>query len=84
MALHLEWKPSESPALSTRQVTVLERLWCLAGLAPMPGYDGVFLAIAASSDSGLVHTLSSVDLDDAESVAYAVSALLQWRKRVMD
>ncbi len=51
---------------------------------PMSGYEGVFLVAAVSSDSGLVQTLSSVDLDDSESVANAVAALLQWRQRVMD
>jgi ribosome maturation factor RimP len=56
----------------------------MAGLMPMPGYAGVFLVAAVSSDSGLVETLSSVDLDDSESVANAVSDLLRWRKRVME
>ena len=73
-----------SPGLTALELTALERLWEIAGLMPMSGYEGVFLVAAVSSDSGPVQTLSSVDLDDSESVTNAVAALLQWRQRVMD
>ena len=84
MTLHLRRRSACSPGLTAFQLTALARLWEIAGLMPMSGYEGVFLVAAVSSDSGLVHTLSSVDLDDSESVANAVAALLQWRQRVKD
>ncbi len=84
MTLYLRRRSAYTTGLIPCQLTALERVWEIAGLMPMPGYEGVFLVAAVSSDSGLVQTLSSVDLDDSESVANAVAALLQWRKRVMD
>jgi hypothetical protein len=67
MTLHLRRRSAYSTGLTACQLTALERVWEVAGLMPMPGYEGVFLVAAVSSDSGLVKTLSSVDLDDSES-----------------
>ena len=82
MTLHLETPSARLTSLSTRQLAALQRVWQTAGLPPTSGYEAAFLAAAVTSDPALVETLSSVDLDDAQSVANAVATLLQWRRRV--
>jgi hypothetical protein len=84
MTLYLRRRSAYPAGLTASQLTALARVWEMAGLMPMGGYERVFLVAAVSSSSGLVETLSSVDLDDSESAANAVSDLLQWRQRVMD
>ena len=82
MTLHLEAPSARLTSLSTRQLAALQRVWQTAGLPPTYGYEAAFLAVAVTSDPALVETLSSIDLDDAQSVANAVVTLLQWRRRV--
>ena len=84
MTLYLRRRSAYPAGLTASQLIALERVWEMAGMMPMKGYERVFLVAAVSADPGLVETLSSVDLNDSESVANAVSDLLQWSKRVMD
>jgi hypothetical protein len=62
----------------------MEQIWDIAVLRAMAGYERVFVLDAISSDSGLLQTLSVLDLDDPESVRSAVTSVLHWRKCVMD
>ena len=72
---------ARSASLTSAQLATVQRLWHIAGLPPVSGYGIALLAIVVASDPTLVDMLSSVDFDDAGSVADSVEALLQWRQR---
>ena len=81
MTTSLEATPTRSASLTTSQLESVQRVWHLAGLPPTSGYAATFLAMTVSSDPTLAATLTTVDFDDAESVANAVAQLLQWRRQ---
>lgn len=81
MTIHLEAPPARSTLLTTTQLETVQRVWDIAGFPPISGYATAFLAAAAANDVTLSPALTTVDLDDADSVADAVGALLQWRQR---
>jgi hypothetical protein len=81
MTLPLEVPSARSASLTSPQLASLQRIWHIAGLAPVSGYGTVVLAIAVASDWTLADMLASVDFDNAGSVADAVEAVLQWRQR---
>ena len=66
---------ARSASLTSSQLATLNRLWHIAGLAPVSGYGTALLAIAVASDPTLADMLSSVDFDHAGSVADAVEGL---------
>jgi hypothetical protein len=76
----LEVRFARSASLTSPQLVTMQRLWHIAALPPVSGYGRTFLAVAATSDPALAN-MSSVDFDNAGSVAGAVDALLQWRQR---
>jgi hypothetical protein len=82
MTLLLETPSVRSARLTSSQLATVQRLWRIAGLPPVSGYASTFLAIAVASDTTLANMLSSVDFDNAGSVADAVDALLQRRQRM--
>jgi hypothetical protein len=84
MTLHLRLTSSALNGLSTRQLAALEQIWEITGLPPAAGYERVVLGAAVGSDCGLLETLSSLDLDASEAVAFAVAALRQWRTRAVE
>lgn len=59
----------------------MQRVWGIAGLPPTSGYASTFVVMAVATDQTLVATLTTVQLDNADSVANAVEQLLQWRQR---
>ena len=69
-----------SASLTTSHLETVQRVWRIAGLPPTSGYAATFLAIAVATDQTLAATLTTVDFDDADSVANAVEELLQWRQ----
>ena len=81
MTVSLEATPTRSASLTTSQLASVQRVWHIAGLPPASGYAAAFLAMAVASDQTLAATLTTVDFDDADSVANAISALLQWRQQ---
>ena len=83
MTVSLDVPSARSATLTTQQLATLQRLWHIAGLPPVLGYGTAVLAISAASDRTLADMLSSVDFDNAGSVADAVEALLQWRQRTI-
>jgi hypothetical protein len=80
MTISLEAPPTRSASLTTSQLESVQRVWHIAGLPPTSGYSATFLAKAVASNQTLAATLTTVDFDDAESVAIAVEELLQWRQ----
>ena len=82
VTFHLETPYARVASLTTRQLAALQRVWQTAGLPPTSGYETAIVAVAVTYDPTLVEVLSSVDLDDTQSVADAVANLLQWRRRV--
>jgi hypothetical protein len=81
MTLMPEVPSARSATLTSAQLTTVQRLWHIAGLPPVSGYEIALLAIAVASDPTLADMLPSVDFDNADSVADSVQALLQWRQR---
>ena len=81
MTVSLEVPSARSASLTTQQLATLQRLWHIAGLTPVSGYGTALLATAVAFDPTLTDMLSSVDFDNAGSVADAVEAVLQWRQR---
>ncbi len=81
MSVPLEVPAARSASLTSLQLATLQRLWHIAGLPPVSGYGTALVAIAAAADAALSNTLSSVALDNADSVADAIETLLQWRQR---
>jgi hypothetical protein len=81
MTFPLEVPSARSASLTSAQLATLQRLCHLAGLPPVSGYGTALLAAAVASDPTLADMLSSVDFDNAGSVADAVGAVLQWRQR---
>jgi hypothetical protein len=77
----LEVRFARSASLTSSQLVTMQRLWHIAALPPVSGYGSTFLAVAATSDPTLADMSSSVDFDNACSLARAVDALLQWRQR---
>ena len=67
--------------MTTSQLESVQRVWQVAGLPPTSGYAATFLAMAVASNPAFATTLTTVDFDDAESVANAVEELLQWRQQ---
>jgi hypothetical protein len=66
--------------LTTSHLETVQRVWRIAGLPPTYGYAATFLAIAVATDQTLAARLTTVDFDDADSLANAVEELLQWRQ----
>ena len=81
MTLLPEAPATRSASLTSAQLATLQRLWHLAGLPPVSGYGTALLASAVASAPTLADMLSSVDLDNADSIADAVEGLLRWRQR---
>jgi hypothetical protein len=81
MTISLEAPPTRSASLTTSQLESVQRVWRIAGLPPTSGYAVTFLAMAVAANQTLAETLTTVDFDDAESVANAVEELLQWRQQ---
>ena len=74
---------ARSASLTSQQLATLQLLWHVAGLPPVLGYGTALLAMSVASDRTLADMLSSVDFDNAGSVADAIEALLQWRQRTI-
>ena len=83
MTVSLDVPSARSASLTSQQFATLQLLWHVAGLPPVLGYGTAILAMSVASDRTLPDMLSSVDFDNAGSVADAVEALLQWRKRTI-
>jgi hypothetical protein len=81
MTLLPEVPSARSASLTSAQLATLQRLWHIAGLTPVSGYGTALLATAVAFAPTLADMLSSVDFDNAGSVADAVEALLQWCQR---
>jgi hypothetical protein len=81
MTIHLEASPCRSANLTPSQLQTVRQVWDFAGLPPTSGYATAFLAAAGATDITVRTALTSVDLDNADSVADAVAVLLQWRLR---
>jgi hypothetical protein len=81
VTISLEAQPARPATLTTSQLDALVDLWRLAELAPVTGYGISILAMAGASNQALADALTSVDLDDTDSVRSAVKALLQWRQK---
>ena len=81
MTISLEAPPTRSTSLTTPPLESVQRVWHVAGLPPTSGYAATFLALAVASNPTLAATLTTVNFDDAESVANAVATLLQWRQQ---
>ena len=75
--------PNRTATLTSQQLATLQLLWHVAGLPPVLGYGTAVLAMCVASDRTLPEMLSSVDFDNAGSVADAIEALLQWRQRTI-
>lgn len=71
----VEATATQPRSLTTSQLDVLLRVWRLAGWLPASGYELVLMAAIVAANGPLTATLTSVDFDDASSVANAVSAL---------
>ena len=74
---------ARSANLTSQQLATLQLLWHVAGLPPVLGYGTAILAMSVASDRTLADMLSSLDFDNAGSVADAVEALLEWRQRTI-
>jgi hypothetical protein len=61
--------------LTTSQLEMVQRVWQLAGWPPLSGYGIVALGATVAVNGPLAATLTSVDFDDASSVANAVRVL---------
>jgi hypothetical protein len=61
---------------------MVQRVWQLAGWPPVSGYGMVALAATVSANGSLTATLTSVEFDDASSVAKAVKALHDSREHM--
>jgi hypothetical protein len=83
MTASLEVQSARPASLTSQQLATLQLLWHVAGLPPVLGYGTAVLAMSVASDRTLADMLSSVDFDNAASVADAVEALLQWRLRTI-
>jgi hypothetical protein len=83
MRVPLEVPSARSASLTTQQLATLQHLWHIAGLPPVLGYGTAVLALSVASDRTLGDVLSSVDFDNAGSVADGVEAVLQWRQRTI-
>jgi hypothetical protein len=80
MTVSLEAPPAQSASLTTSHLEAVQRVWRIAGLPPTAGYAATLLAIAVATNKTLAATLTTVNFDDADSVANAVEELLQWRQ----
>jgi hypothetical protein len=83
MTVSPEVQSARPASLTSQQLATLQLLWHVAGLPPVLGYGTAVLAMSVASDRTLADMLSSVDFDNAASVAGAVEALLQWRLRTI-
>jgi hypothetical protein len=83
MTVSLDVPSARSASLTSPQLATLQLLWHGAGLPPVLGYGIAVLAMSVAADRTFADMLSSVDFDDARSVADAVEALLQWRQRTI-
>ena len=81
MTVSLEAPPAPSASLTTSQLEAVQRVWDIAGLPPTSGYAATFLALAVATNPTLAETLTTINFDEADSVATAVEALLRWRQR---
>lgn len=61
---------------------MVQRVWQLAGWPPVSGYGIVALAATVAANGPLTATVTSVDFDDASSVANAVKALHESRAHI--
>ena len=68
--------------LTTLQLAKVLRVWRAAGWLPVSGYEITALAAIVAANGPLTETLTSVDFDDAGSVANAVRALHDSRDRM--
>jgi hypothetical protein len=75
MTSSMEATAARPKILSTQQLEMVQRVWQLAGWPPVSGYGIVVLAATLAANDPLAATLTSVDFDDASSVANAVRAL---------
>jgi hypothetical protein len=82
MTTSLEATAARPKILTTRQLEMVQRVWQLAGWSPVSGYGLVALAASVAANGQLTATLTSVDFDDASSVANAVQALHDSRARM--
>jgi hypothetical protein len=78
----LDATTARQPSLTTAQLAMVQRVWHLAGWPPVSGYGTVVLAVTVAANGPLAATLTTVDFDDASSVAHAVEALCCARVRM--
>ena len=83
MTVSLEAPPNRSASLTTSQLETVQRVWDSARLPPISGYAATFLALAVATNPTLAATLTTVNFDEADSVAAAVEALLLLRQRTL-
>ena len=80
MTVSFEAPPARSTSLTSSQLETVQCVWDRAGLPPTSGYAAAFLATAVATNAIPAATLTTVNFDEAESVAAAVEALVQWRQ----
>jgi hypothetical protein len=82
MTSTLEATASRPRILTAKQLEMVQRVCHLAGWPPVSGYGIVALAATVAANGPLTATLTSVDFDDASSVANAVKALHESRAHI--
>jgi hypothetical protein len=82
MTTSLEATAARPKILTLQQLVMVQRVWQLAGWPPVSGYGMFALAATVAANGPLTATLTSVDFDDASSVAYAVRTLHDARARM--
>jgi len=79
MPLTFETTTAPPHSLSAPELQLVQRVWQRAGWPPVDGYGTLALAAVVAANRPLAEVLTSVDLDDASSVANAVRALHEAR-----
>ena len=82
MTTSLEATAARPKILTSQQLEMVKGVCQLAGWSPVSGYGMVALAATVAANGALTATLTSVDFDDASSVANAVRALHDARARM--
>ena len=82
MTTSLESTAAQPKILTTSQLEMVQRVWQVAGWSPVSGYGIVVLAAVVAANAPLAAVLTSVDFDDATSVANAVRSLHESRQRM--
>ena len=82
MTLTFETTTGPPHSLTAPELKMVQRVWQSAGWPPVDGYGTLALAAVVAANRQLADVLTSVDFDDASSVANAVRALHEARQRM--